>query len=256
MGRMPARVLRPAIVAVAVAVLGACSAPQYSYVHDGGTKSSLRVPSGWTVYNEDLSSSAPLSSASGAPSGFRYLVGLDADPSAPPDVSLKLASEYPQGIAFVRDLSFNEFDRVSMFDLRNVWLPVDALVKNDNNGAVVSYALDGGGAPGVDLVFKFRAGALPAAEAEAASAQARATMSGTGSALSAVVSGQLLDWQRALITSAEAMPSDAVVQFDQRAFVDPVNQQLYFFIIMCSVDCYTHNQAAIEAAVSSWTVNQ
>jgi hypothetical protein len=226
-------------------LLASCASPQYQYVRDSNTRTAFRVPTTWTIFDK----SAVLGLSSGpeanTPDPIEWLVGIDgaSDPSVGHVLDTQnLASDAPQGIGLVRDLSFTERDSASIAYLRNFLFPVDQLIQNESDAAVVSYddELDQNGYRGVHLVFQFRESALAKATASA------------GSTSSATGDEQL---QRALLGGeGVAVLSPDFVEVDQKAFIDPTSSKVYYVAILCSADCYQRNGGQIGAAVDSWTV--
>src|SRR5262245_468375 len=221
-----------------------CAAPQYQYVRDSHTRTAFRVPTTWTIFDQqDVLGLGPGPQAD-TPDPIEWLVGIDGAPD--PSVghvldTHNLASDEPQGIALVRDLSFAERDGASIAYLRNFLFPVDQLIQNESDAAVVSYddKLDQNGYRGVQLVFQFRASAL----AKATAATTAPTATGDEQLQRALLGGE-----------GVAVLSPDFVEVDQKAFIDPTSSKVYYVAILCSADCYQHNRGSIGSAVDSWTV--
>jgi len=233
-------------------VLGACSPPEYRYVRDSGSRSAFRIPTGWTTYDE----ATVLGELNGAPQGdqpnpIQWLVGVDGDPSASVAHVLNgsdLGTDYPQGIVIVQDLSFVERDYASLNYLRNFLFPIDQLIQNESNAAVVSYddEIHDNGLRGLHMVVSFRASAL--ADARQAAAAASGTQGGASTGSDAL--------QRALLGGAgTGVLSPGFVELDQKALIDDASHKLYLAIMLCSSECYSRNRTQIEGAVDSWTVS-
>jgi hypothetical protein len=239
---MPGRRLLLASLCVGLAV--SCSAPQYQYVRDSHTRTAFRVPTTWTIFDKQDVLGLPPGPQANTPDPIEWLVGIDGAQEASVGHVLdtsNLASDEPQGIGLVRDLSFSERDSASIAYLRNFLFPVDQLIQNESDAAVVSYndKLDQNGYRGVQLVFQFRASAL------AKATSATTTPSATGDE-------QL---QRALLGGeGVAVLSPNFVEVDQKAFIDPSSSKVYYVAILCSADCYQRNRDQIGSAVDSWTV--
>jgi hypothetical protein len=232
-------------------VLGACSSPEYRYVRDTSSRTAFRGPTAWTIYDE----ATVLGELQGAQQGdqpdpIQWLVGVDADPSASVAHVLNgtsLATDYPQGIAIVEQLSFVERDYASLNYLRNFLFPIDQLVQNENNATVVSYndEIHQNGLRGLQMVVSFRESALADARAAASA--------GTATGGTPTDTEQL---QRALLGGVGAgVLSPGFVEIDQKALVDDASQKVYLVILLCSSECYQRNRAAVEGAVDSWTVS-
>ena len=235
------------LVFVAVAVLAAaCSGPQYRYVRDTHTRTAFRVPTGWTIFDKATMLGLPPGPQPNVPDPIQWLVGIDGDPQASVshilDVS-KLTTTQPQGIGLVQSLSFTERDGASIGYLRNFLFPVDQLIQNGSDAAVLSYddKIVQSGLHGVHLVLQFRASALPAAVA----ASQTSTSGSTGTN----------PLQRALLGGAGAgVLSPDFVEVDQKVLIDDASNRVYYLAILCSASCYQQNRGSIEAAVDSWTV--
>jgi len=171
-------------------------------------------------------------------------VGIDGDPQASTGHILdasNLTTDNPQGIALVQDLSFTERDAASIQYLRNFLFPVDQLIQNASDAAVLTYddKIDENGFRGVHLVFQFRASALAAATTTSGGA----TDTGDQAVQRALLGGQ-----------GVAVLSPEFVEVDQKAFLDPASSKVYYAAILCSADCYQRNSGEIESTINSWTV--
>ena len=239
---MPGR--RAVLGSLSAVLILSCAAPQYQYVRDSHTRTAFRVPTTWTIFDKQAVLGLGPGPQADTPDPIEWLVGIDGAPDASVGHVLdthNLASDEPQGIGLVRDLSFSEHDSASIAYLRNFLFPIDQPIQNESDAAVVSYddKLDQNGYRGVQMVFQFRASAL--AKASASSTQP----SSTGDE-------QL---QRALLGGeGVAVLSPDFVEVDQKAFIDPTSSKVYYVAILCSADCYQHNRDQIGAAVDSWTV--
>jgi hypothetical protein len=242
MERMLAR--RASLASFCAILAVSCAAPQYQYVRDSHTRTAFRVPTTWTIFDKQAVLGLPPGPQASTPDPIEWLVGIDGAPQASVGHVLdthNLASDEPQGIGLVRELSFSERDTASIAYLRNFLFPIDQLIQNESDAAVVSYddKLDQNGFRGIQMVFQFRASALAKATASSA------TPSPTGDE-------QL---QRALLGGeGVAVLSPDFVEVDQKAFIDPTSSKVYYVAILCSADCYQHNRDQITAAVESWTV--
>jgi hypothetical protein len=220
-----------------------CSTPQYQYVRDTHTRTAFRVPTSWTIFDKAAVLGLPPGPQADVPDPIEWLVGIDGSPDASVSHILDasdLARDQPQGIGLVRELSFTERDSASISYLRNFLFPVDQLIQNESDAAVLSYdgELNENGYHGVHLLFQFRASAL----AEAASA-AQPTTPGDQQLQRALLGGR-----------GVAVLSPDFVEVDQKVLIDPSSTKVYFVAILCSADCYQHNRDQIGGAVDSWTV--
>jgi hypothetical protein len=231
---------------VALSVLAAsCSGPQYRYVRDTHTRTAFRVPSNWTIFDKDTMLGLPPGPQPKVPDPIQWLVGIDGSPDATTGHILNvkdLTTDQPQGIGLVQSLSFTERDSASISYLRNFLFPVDQLIQNGSDAAVLSYddKIVENGLHGIHLVLQFRASALPAA------------VSAASQATSTAADGSL---QGALLGGAGASVLDPkFVEVDQKVLIDDASDRVYYLAILCSASCYDQNRGSIESAVDSWTV--
>jgi hypothetical protein len=239
------RRLLPAVLASAFLLLS-CSAPKYQYVRNSDTRTALRIPTSWTVFDKQTMLGLSSGPQADVPDPIQWLVGIDGDPQASTGHILDssdLTTDNPQGIALVQDLSFTERDAASIKYMRNFLFPVDQLIQNASDAAVLSYddKIDQNGFHGVSLVFQFRASAL--ASATSATTAAGATNAGDQALQRALLGGQ-----------GVAVLSPEFVEVDQKVFLDPASSKVYYAAILCSADCYQRNSGEIESTINSWTV--
>lgn len=221
--------------------LAACGSPQYQYVRDTDTRTAFRVPTDWAVFDKATVLGLSSGPQPDTPDPIVWMVGIDGDPS--PSVGnvlnvTDLTTEHPQGLAMVQDLSFTERDSADFQYLRNYFLPIDQLIQNDSNSAILVYedVVEREGLRGVHLVMQFRESVLGTLGQEA-----------TETDQSAI--------QRALLGGqGVAVLSPDFVQYNQVALVDDATNRVYVLAILCSAECYQRDQADIESAVDSWTV--
>jgi len=231
-------------------LVGACGdTAAQNYVRDTNERTAFRLPQGWTTYDK-----ATVLGQTGDPQGdtadpIRWLIGIDGDPQSSVTHVLNgssLATDYPQGIALVQELSFTDRDNQSMSSLRNFLFPIDQLIQNESNAVIVSYddEVVDGGLRGMQMVVSFREASLAAAR------QAASTPTGAAP----IASDKL---QRTLLGGGSAaILTPGFIELDQRALVDQSTHKLYLMILLCSSQCYQRNRASIEDTVNSWTVSQ
>jgi hypothetical protein len=241
----PSRLAKCALASMGLILLtSSCSAPRYEYVRNTSLRTAFKVPSDWKLFDRETLLGLPPGPQPSTPDPIRWLVGIDGDPQ--PSVShvldpSTLNTDYPQGIALVQQLGFDDRDTSSLSTLRNYLFPVDTLLQDANSAQVVSYddTINNNGVRGLHIVFQFRASSL-------ASAQASATPTATSGAASL---------QRTLLGGAHAaLLSPDYVTVDQEAFVNPDSSQVYIIAVLCSAACYQRNSSDIRSIVDSWTV--
>lgn len=105
-----------------------CGAPKYHYLKSTADHTFVRVPSNWTIFNEDdlLQTSDKSDEAKNAFKGRSWSVAFDASPKPSIDHILG-KSGHPSGLVQVRTLSESERDAFSLADLRSLLLPWDPL---------------------------------------------------------------------------------------------------------------------------------
>jgi hypothetical protein len=134
-----------------VAVVGAaCSSSGYHYVKNSDDRTYFKVPDGWKLYGEDEVLSAYAKDLSPrqreAERDTSWQVVFDANPKPSLSHLGNPKAQHPNGIAVVRELSFDDADSLSIGSLRNLFYDVDTAVQNQM-GEVVAYeqlAPDGG----------------------------------------------------------------------------------------------------------------
>lgn len=129
-GRRPCFVARTvlAVAGVATLALSACGSPKYHYVKNTSDRTFMRVPSQWTLYDEDdlLKQSEQSSESKDQFKRMSWSVAFDASPKPSPEHILS-GSDHPTGLVQVRTLLPAERDAFSLSDLRSLLLPVDPL---------------------------------------------------------------------------------------------------------------------------------
>lgn len=129
-GRRPSRLARTtgALALAGAIVLAACGSPKYHYVKSTSNSTFMRVPSQWTLYDEDdlLESSEQSMESKEQFKRLSWSVAFDASPKPSLDHVLS-GSDHPTGLVQVRTLLPAERDAFSLSDLRSLLLPVDPL---------------------------------------------------------------------------------------------------------------------------------
>jgi hypothetical protein len=135
---------------VALGLLAGCADSGYHYVKSSGDRTYFKVPSEWTLFDEediiDRLGGNLTDAQREAELGQTWRVAFDADPK-PTLRHLGVSNaRSPSGLAVVRNLTFDDADSLSLQALRNYFFDVDTAMQ-DNTGEVVSYEelqLDGG----------------------------------------------------------------------------------------------------------------
>ena len=135
---------------VAVGLLAGCAGSGYDYVKSSSDRTYFKVPSKWTLYDEeDLADrfNGDLTDAQREQLlDDSWRVAFDASPKPTLGHLLETNAKDPSGVAVVRSLSFDDSDNVSLASLRNYFFDIDTAM-SDGTGEVVDYEdlqLDGG----------------------------------------------------------------------------------------------------------------
>lgn len=211
-----------------LAVLAACSAPEYKYVRNTEARTAFRVPTPWTVFDETQISG--VDTPTDTPDNVDWLVGIDGDPA--PQLGhifpTSYATDHPQGVAAVLTLTGESRDQANLGALRNLIIPVDQIRDEVGTDAVRILSYDDtmvrDGYRGLQMVVQVQASAL------------------TGDAAAQDGDG-----------GPGFLASD-YVQLNQIALLDASTEHAYVLALLCSADCYSRNRGDIESAIDSWTV--
>lgn len=138
-GRRSSRGTRTALaLAAAGLIVGACGSSRYHYVKSTADRTFVRVPSAWTLYDEDdlLRSSEESPEAKEQFKRLTWSVAFDASPR-PSLRHILTVSAHPTGLAQVRTLLPAQRDTFSLSDLRSVLLRFDPLSREAQEGGEV-----------------------------------------------------------------------------------------------------------------------
>jgi hypothetical protein len=204
-----------AVLGAVMLLLAACGDSQYRYISSSEAKTYLRVPSDWTVFDEDQVLGAPKDLSPQAARAVRarqWVVAFDSSPKPNLD-HIEIPGEHPAGLARVVVLDDEAKDNVSLKLLRAQVFdgtdPVEAELAGDPNVEVLSNTdvTRPGGLRGTHLVVNLRG-----------------------------ATGQ------------------EYVTTNYLALVDNETRTLYLLYIGCRASCYEQHQAEIDRIVDSWTV--
>jgi len=140
-----------AICVLAVAFVGAaCSSTGYHYVKNSDDRTYFKVPDAWKLFDEEQVLKAYAKDLSprqrAAERDTSWQVVFDASPKPSLEHLGDPKAKHPNGIAVVRELSFDDADSLSLGSLRNLFYDVDNAVQNQM-GEIIAYEpleLDGG----------------------------------------------------------------------------------------------------------------
>jgi hypothetical protein len=126
-----------AAIGVMVLLLASCAESGHRFVKNSSEGVYFKIPRAWKLYDEDAvvkSLSQDLSpQEEDALKQVSWNVGFDADPEPSIKHLNKLVTEHPTGIARVAELEPAERDIASLSYLRNLVIPVDQLLEQDES---------------------------------------------------------------------------------------------------------------------------
>lgn len=127
-----------ALAVAAGVLLAACGSPSYHYVKSSSNRTYVRVPSDWTLYDEDelLDSSEESEESKEQFKELSWSVAFDASPKPSLDHILTVSS-HPTGLVQVRTLLPQQRDTFSLSDLRSILLRFDPLSEEAQLGGEV-----------------------------------------------------------------------------------------------------------------------
>jgi hypothetical protein len=241
------------VLRLSAAVIGlgfvatSCGSPSYEYVRNTSTRTAFKLPQGWRMFDKATFLGTSSGPQPNAPDPIRWLVAFDANPEPSIDHILNntgLDTPYPQGIALVFSLSFQNRDQINLQTMRNFLIPIDYFQSDDISflGYDDHVLLDSNQVRGLHIEFEFRQAALPGAEAALAAAAGGAAGSATPTA------------HPFPIGAGTSAFSTGFVHVDQYVYLDAQAENLYVFSVMCSTTCYQRNAGSIQTAADSWTV--
>lgn len=150
-------------VAIFTLVLSACGSPKYQYLKSSADNTFVRVPSKWTLYDEDalLETSDKSEEAKAAFKARSWSVAFDGSPKPTLDHVLGTGT-YPSGLAQARRLQAEERDAFSLADLRTLFLPFDPLGDEPQKAGQVEVlsareVRRAGGLHGIELLLNLKA---------------------------------------------------------------------------------------------------
>jgi hypothetical protein len=203
------------ILAGAMMIAG-CGAPHFTYVADSGANTYFKVPYGWHKLS-DSSIAAVITGgqATVTPSGI-WAVGYDAAPAAAQSDVLSPAVRQPFAFAVVLKPSGTVRTALASGGLRDFFFPVSATARQ-------SAALQGFKLTGFRLLHD-----------------------------SVLTPGQGVHGVRD--TFDYRYPGGLVDTFDQVAFANADNSQIYVLLVHCLASCYSQHHREINTVMSSFTV--
>jgi hypothetical protein len=199
-----------------VVIVSACGAPQFTYVANSDGHTYFKVPGGWhKISDSALAAALQGGSGSGQPSGV-WSVGYDG--SAAPSAAHVFGSGVPQPFAFAltEPLSSAASNSMSYNQLRDIFLPVTSASRQ--NAAKNGFPLTG---------FHLL----------------RDTVLTPGQGVHGVRE-----------TFEYTFPDGSTDTFDQVAFTNSDDTEIYLLVLHCLATCYQQHHGEIETVMTSFTV--
>jgi len=199
-----------------VVIVSACGAPPFTYVASSDSHAFFKVPGGWhKISDSALAHALQGGSKSAEPTGV-WAAGYDG--SAAPSASHVFGAVTPQPFAFalVEPLNSTASAGMSYNELRDVFLPV-----------------------------------TPATRATAS----RSGFPLTGFHLlrnDVLTQGQGVHGVR--VTFDYTFPGGSTDTFDQVAFTNADDTEIYLLVLHCLASCYQRNHSQIDTVMKSFTV--
>lgn len=201
---------------VAIAATG-CAAPQFTYVADGSANTYFKVPYGWhKISDSSLAQQFKTPGSSFGKAAGMWDIAYDGGPAPNASHLFSPITTAPFAFAFVAPLSAAGSNAMSYNGLRDVMLPVTTAARQA--AARTSFPLTG---------FRLL----------------RDTVLTPGQGVHGV-------WD----TFNYTYPGGVTDTFDQVAFTNSNNTQLYVLVMHCLATCYVKNQSQFNTIMSSFTV--
>jgi hypothetical protein len=210
------RVLAGLWLVVMVVMVAACGAPQFTYVSNSSAHAYFKVPAGWRKLSDSaLAAVLRGGRSSGEPTGV-WSVGYDG--SSAPSASHVFGSVVPQPFAFalVEPLNSTASAGMSYNGLRDVFLPVTSATR-------ATAAKSGFPLTGFHLLRN-----------------------------DVLTQGQGVHGVR--VTFDYTFPDGSTDTFDQVAFTNADDTEIYLLVLHCLASCYQRNHGEIDTVMKSFTV--
>ena len=201
---------------VMVVMVAACGAPQFTYVTNSSAHAYFKVPAGWAKLSDSaLASALRGGSSSKTPNGV-WSVGYDG--SAPPSASHVFGAmvQKPFAFALVEPLNSTASAGMSYNELRDIFLPVTSATRA--TAAKSGFPLTGFHLLRNDIVTQ----------------------------------GQGVHGVR--VTFDYTFPDGNTDTFDQVAFTNADDTEIYLLVLHCLASCYQRNHGEIDTVMQSFTV--
>jgi hypothetical protein len=204
-------------VFLVVTTAASCAAPQFTYVTDGSASTYFKVPYGWhKISDGSLAAQFKTPGSTLGQASGTWTVAYDAAAAPTAGHLFSPATTQPFAFAFVAPLSASASNALSYNGLRDVLLPVTTAARAQ--AARSKFPLTG---------FHLL----------------RDTVLTPGQGVHGV-------WD----TFDYTYPGGITDTFDQVAFTNSDNTQLYVLMVHCMTTCYSHNRDQLNTIMSSFTV--
>ena len=207
-------------LAVVVALVTGCGAPQYTYVTNSADRTYVKLPAAWRpIDKKALDDAIGLDPTMSDEQRGLWLEGYDADTAPSPLHLFGPSASAPAAFVSVQQIPESVRGQFSLDKLRDLFYPVSPSAREaaemDPTSGLTDFALvndevltPGKGLRGVHSVFRYRMGDGPP---------------------------QMID---------------------QTAYLNDDASKLYMFFVRCSTECYQQRQQEIGNVVSSFTVRE
>jgi len=207
-------------LAVVVALVTGCGAPEYTYVTNSADRTYVKLPVAWRpIDKKALDDAIGLDPTMSDEQRGLWLEGYDADTAPSPLHLFGPSASAPAAFVSVQQIPESVRGQFSLDKLRDLFYPVSPSAREaaqmDPTSGLTDFALvsdevltPGKGLRGVHSVFRYRMGDGPP---------------------------QMID---------------------QTAYLNDDASKLYMFFVRCSTECYQQRQQEIGNVVSSFTVRE
>jgi hypothetical protein len=207
-------------LAVVVALVTGCGAPEYTYVTNSADRTYVKLPAAWRpIDKKALDDAIGLDPTLTDAERGLWLEGYDADNAPSPLHLFGPSAPAPAAFVSVQQIPASARGQFSLDKLRDLFYPVSPSAREaaqmDPTSGLTDFALvtddvltPGKGLRGVHSVFRYRMGDGPP---------------------------QMID---------------------QTAYLNDDASKLYMFFVRCSTECYQQRQQEIGNVVSSFTVRE
>jgi hypothetical protein len=207
-------------LAVVVALVTGCGAPEYTYVTNSADRTYVKLPAAWRpIDKKALDDAIGLDPTMSDEQRGLWLEGYDADTAPSPLHLFGPSASAPAAFVSVQQIPESVRGQFSLDKLRDLFYPVSPSAREaaemDPTSGLTDFALvsdevltPGKGLRGVHSVFRYRMGDGP------------------------------------------------LQMIDQTAYLNDDASKLYMFFVRCSTECYQQRQQEIGNVVSSFTVRE